>query len=147
MMASGSPEPCGPWSANTVRESRPGARCWHCCRPVSPGRSPNPPCASRRNGLSTVALLSGLGPWGGDRASVAVAGDAYLLEVEQSDPVGADRFPPASVVGQVPAQCGPPPAVPGLQPPRDPPPEKLVQVPQGVRADGVPEVGRPAAQD
>jgi putative transposase len=37
--------------------SRHGARCRHCCRPVSPCRSPNPPCASRRNGLSTVAAV------------------------------------------------------------------------------------------
>jgi transposase-like protein len=37
--------------------SRHGARCRHCCRSVSPCRSPNPPCASRRNGLSTVAAV------------------------------------------------------------------------------------------
>ena len=37
--------------------SRPGARFRDCSRPVSPGRSPNPPCASRRNGLSTVAAI------------------------------------------------------------------------------------------
>jgi Transposase, Mutator family len=37
--------------------SRPGARCWHCCRSVSPGRSPNPACASRRTGLSTVSAV------------------------------------------------------------------------------------------
>ena len=35
--------------------SRPGARCRDCSRSVSPGRSPNPPCASRRNGLATVS--------------------------------------------------------------------------------------------
>jgi transposase-like protein len=39
--------------------SRHGARCWHCCRSVSPCRSPNPPCASRRNGLSTVSAGQG----------------------------------------------------------------------------------------
>ena len=32
--------------------SRPGARCPDCSGSVSPDRSPNPPCASRRNGLS-----------------------------------------------------------------------------------------------
>jgi transposase-like protein len=37
--------------------SRPGARCPGCPESVSPGRSPNPPCASRRNGLSTVAAV------------------------------------------------------------------------------------------
>ena len=37
-----------------LEESRPGARCPDCSGSVSPGRSPNPPCASRRNGLSTV---------------------------------------------------------------------------------------------
>src|SRR3954454_23313311 len=36
-----------------LEESRPGARCPDCSGSVSPGRSPNPPCASRRNGLST----------------------------------------------------------------------------------------------
>ena len=33
--------------------SRSGARCPDCSGSVSPDRSPNPPCASRRNGLST----------------------------------------------------------------------------------------------
>jgi transposase-like protein len=37
--------------------SRHGARCRHCCRSVSPCRSPNPPCVSPRNGLSTVAAV------------------------------------------------------------------------------------------
>ena len=41
------------WSA---RWSRPGARCRH-CRSVSPGRSPNPPCGSHRNGLSIVSAV------------------------------------------------------------------------------------------
>jgi hypothetical protein len=37
--------------------SRPGARCQHCCWSVSPGRSPNPPCVSPRNGLSMVPAV------------------------------------------------------------------------------------------
>jgi hypothetical protein len=37
--------------------SRPGARCRHCCWSVSPGRSPNPPCGSHRNGLSMVSAV------------------------------------------------------------------------------------------
>jgi hypothetical protein len=37
--------------------SRPGTRFRCCHRPVSPDRSPNPPCASRRNGLSTVSAV------------------------------------------------------------------------------------------
>ena len=37
--------------------SRHGARCRHCCRPVSPCRSPNPACAFRRTGLSTVSAV------------------------------------------------------------------------------------------
>ena len=37
--------------------SRPGARCRCCHRSVSPGRSPNPPCGSFRNGLSTVSAV------------------------------------------------------------------------------------------
>jgi len=37
--------------------SRPGARRRDCSRSVSPGRSPNPPCASQRNGLSTASAV------------------------------------------------------------------------------------------
>jgi integrase len=37
--------------------SRPGARLRCCHRPVSPGRSPNPPCGLLRNGLSTVSAV------------------------------------------------------------------------------------------
>jgi transposase-like protein len=37
--------------------SRPGARCRHCCRSVSPGRSPNRACASRRTRLSTAGAV------------------------------------------------------------------------------------------
>jgi hypothetical protein len=52
-----------------TRMSRPGARCRHCCWSVSPGRSPNPPCVSPRNGLSMVSAVGWfrqLGPrgWG-----------------------------------------------------------------------------------
>jgi transposase len=50
-----------------LEESRPGARCPDCSGSVSPGRSPNPPCASRRNGLSTgTAVMRGSVPrgWG-----------------------------------------------------------------------------------
>ena len=42
------------------RMSRPGARCRHCCGhcwSVSPGRSPNPPCMSPRNGLSMAPAV------------------------------------------------------------------------------------------
>ena len=42
---------------NWSLSSRPGARCRCCHRSVSPGRSPNPPCRSLRNGLSTVAAV------------------------------------------------------------------------------------------
>jgi site-specific recombinase XerD len=37
--------------------SRPGARFWRCHQPVSPGRSPNPPCRLLGNGLSTVSSV------------------------------------------------------------------------------------------
>jgi transposase len=50
-----------------LEESRPGARCPDYSGSVSPGRSPNPPCASRRNGLSTgTAVMRGSVPrgWG-----------------------------------------------------------------------------------
>jgi hypothetical protein len=51
--------------------SRPGARCRHCCRPVSPGRSPNRACAFQRTRLSTVGSvrrgsLAGM-DWGSSR--------------------------------------------------------------------------------
>jgi len=49
-------------SAGTGLLSRPGARfrCFH--RPVSPGRSPNPPCRSLGNGLSTASAVK-RGSW------------------------------------------------------------------------------------
>jgi transposase len=48
-----------------LEESRPGARLPDCSGSVSPGRSPNPPCASRRNGLSTgTAVMRGSAPRG-----------------------------------------------------------------------------------
>jgi transposase len=48
-----------------LEESRPGARGPDCSGSVSPGRSPNPPCASRRNGLSTgTAVMRGSVPTG-----------------------------------------------------------------------------------
>ena len=37
--------------------SRPGARFWCCHQPVSPDRSPNPPCRSLGSGLSTVSAV------------------------------------------------------------------------------------------
>jgi putative transposase len=37
--------------------SRPEARCRHCCRSVSSGRSPNPACVSPRTGLSTIGSV------------------------------------------------------------------------------------------
>src|SRR3954449_11497413 len=48
-----------------LEESRPGARCPDCSGSVSPGRSPHPPCTSRRNGLSTgTAVMRGSAPRG-----------------------------------------------------------------------------------
>jgi transposase len=48
-----------------LEESRPGARCPDCSGSVSPGRSPNPPRASRRNGLSAeTAVMRGSAPRG-----------------------------------------------------------------------------------
>lgn len=56
--------------------SRPGARCRHCCRSVSPGRSPNRACASRRTRLSTVSSwgecsVAGMG-WGSSRPGIGI---------------------------------------------------------------------------
>jgi hypothetical protein len=45
------------FTAYRYQLSRPGARCRCCHRSVSPGRSPNPPCGSLRNGLSTVSAI------------------------------------------------------------------------------------------
>jgi len=45
------------FTAYRYQLSRPGARCRCCRRSVSPGRSPNPPCGSLRNGLSTVSAI------------------------------------------------------------------------------------------
>jgi putative transposase len=55
------------------QESRHGARCRDCSRSVSPCRSPNPPCASRRNGLSTKTAVKGsVEPrdWGCERLAI-----------------------------------------------------------------------------
>jgi hypothetical protein len=53
--------------------SRPGVQCRHYCRSVSPGRSPNRACASRRTRLSTVSCsevsLAGRG-WGSSRPGI-----------------------------------------------------------------------------
>ena len=53
--------------------SRPGAQCRHYCRSVSPGRSPNRACASRRTRLSTVSCsevsFAGRG-WGSSRPGI-----------------------------------------------------------------------------
>ena len=49
------PDRCRPGQRWTMRWwSRPGARCRHCCRSVSPGRSPNGACAFQRTRLSTI---------------------------------------------------------------------------------------------
>lgn len=45
----------GRWTMRWL--SRPAARCRCCHRPVSAGRSPNPACASRRTGLSTISAV------------------------------------------------------------------------------------------
>ncbi len=56
------------FTAYRYQLSRPGARCRCCRRSVSPGRSPNPPCGSLRNGLSTVSAIrvgwAGARGWG-----------------------------------------------------------------------------------
>jgi len=76
--------------------SRPGARCRCCRRSVSPGRSPNPPCGSLRNGPPR-SLPSGLVeqvPGVGDRvAAVPVTRHHHRGEVEHHDPVRRDRLP------------------------------------------------------
>jgi hypothetical protein len=53
------------FAAYRYQLSRPGARCRCRRRSVSPGRSPNPPCGSLRNGLSTVSAIRP--GWAGSR--------------------------------------------------------------------------------
>ena len=68
-------EPTGKGKARWATRwlSRPGAQCRHYCRSVSPGRSPNRACASRRTRLSTVSCsevsLAGRG-WGSSRPGI-----------------------------------------------------------------------------
>jgi hypothetical protein len=68
-------------SASRRKLSRPGARCWDCSRSVSPGRSPNPPCGSLRNGLSTASVVrrGGAGPtgWGSCSRGSGIAGSRW----------------------------------------------------------------------
>ncbi|XIJ58135.1 IS256 family transposase [Kitasatospora hibisci] len=55
------------------QSSRHGAQCRDRSRSVSPGRSPNPPCASRRNGFSTkTAVNRSAAPrgWGCERLAI-----------------------------------------------------------------------------
>jgi putative transposase len=55
------------------QSSRHEARCRDCSRSVSPCRSPNPPCASRRNGLSTETAVIGFVEsrgWGCERLAI-----------------------------------------------------------------------------
>ena len=49
--------PDAPCVVLVMELSRPGARCPDCSGSVSPGRSPNPPCGSHRNGLSMAAAV------------------------------------------------------------------------------------------
>jgi hypothetical protein len=74
--------------------SRPGARCRDCSRSVSPGRSPNPPCRSPGNGLSTVSAVQA---W---LASVQVLGillPLYRYRVTDTDAMLNSSIP--STVG------------------------------------------------
>src|SRR5215212_1364458 len=106
--------------------SRSGARCSDCSGSVSPDRSPNPPCASRRNGLSTgPAVRWQKRPRGRDVSSVAVSGDRDRFEVEQGFPVRRQWLPPARRAGESSPEIGPLPVVPRHQPPGDPMPHEV----------------------
>jgi hypothetical protein len=69
--------------------SRPGARCRGCSWSVSTGRSPNPPCRSPGNGLSTVSAVQAWlchGPGAGDLAAVGgvlTGGTAGYVRIRQ----------------------------------------------------------------
>src|SRR5215218_7921417 len=106
--------------------SRSGARCSDCSGSVSPDRSPNPPCASRRNGLSTgPAVRWQKRPRGRDVSSVAVSGDRDRFEVEQGFPVRRQWLPPARRAGESSPEIGPLPVVPRHQPPGHPMPHEV----------------------
>ncbi|MEV6056397.1 DUF1259 domain-containing protein [Streptomyces sp. NPDC052107] len=66
--------------------SRPGARCRDCSRSVSPDLSPNPPCVSRRNGITTGINFQ---PLGGNKA--AINGDFVMTAPEVQKVIQALR--------------------------------------------------------
>ena len=107
--------------------SRPGARFRCCHRPVSPDRSPNPPCRSPGSGSSWFLPSGGVGrrPWGRDLVPrVGVAGDRHALDPEVLHPIGRD-LPPPVCGGQVAAELALVPAVPGPQHVGQPPQVKV----------------------
>jgi SAM-dependent methyltransferase len=110
--------------------SRSGARFRCCHRPVSPDRSPNPPCRLLGNGLSTVPAVrrgSWLAKGLGSVTPVGVAGDRHALDPEVLDPVRRDPPPPVRAA-QVTAKLTPVPAVACPQHVSQPPPGEGVQL-------------------
>ena len=126
-----------------------GRRCWHYCRSVSRCLSPNPPCGSHRNGLSTVAVVRRLvEPRCGDLvAPVAVPADPGRRDRVQLDLICRDWMPPAGWVGESSADVVPSPVMPHPQHADDSPPGEVVQHAEDVFGDGIFEVVRPAVHD
>jgi len=110
--------------------SRSGARFRCCHRPVSPDRSPNPPCGSLRNGLSTVAAVK-RGSW-------------WAMGMGSCCP-GRSSGRPSGGGTQVAADLSPVPAVPGPEHVDQSPPGEGVQLAEGPFGDGVFEVVGPAS--
>src|SRR3954447_15154554 len=131
--------------------SRPEARCR-----LAAGPFPQAARRTRRACLHATGSPWSL-PWACSRSlcpgvgdlvsSVAIPPDRYRFGVEQFDPVRADRFPPAGVVGEPATDVLPPPAMPGPHHPHDPPPGVALELAEGALCDGVLEVVGPAARD
>src|SRR5215207_1576338 len=93
--------------------SRPEARCRHYCRSVSPGRSPNRACASRRTRLSTVncSEVSFAGRGWDLLAPVSVTGHRHCGRVDQDHSGGSEWKPTPAGGGESAAELPPLPAV------------------------------------
>ena len=108
------------------------------------GRAPFNAPGSPRSAARKCPLQVGVGDL---LASVSVTADRYCGRVDQDHSVGSEGELCPTGSGESATELAPPPAVPFAQPPDDPPVHEVAELIQGVLADGVPEVVRPAAQD
>ncbi len=150
-VSAGSPRCAATPAAASSSLSRPGARFQRCRWPVSPGRSPNPPCessAQRALHGSRRQACSGRGPGAGDLATaVAVPGDRYRVDPPQLGLPAGDRQPPPCGGGVPSTELLPSPVVPLHQHAGHPSPGVVIQHAEGLFRDRVPEVSGPAVHD